>query len=983
MNKTFFLVLILLLTGLIFAQNGKISNEEKLSSNISINQNENIDGDVYFYGDTPSIFTSTGWGWVSGVNSYGDLGKYQRFDVGSETELVSVGLYFFVASVIGSADDITLVVKEVDGVTGAPSTTIHSEVFTTSDITSITGDPTTFSINNVNVPASFFVGIEWEASIDDSIALFTDDDGEGDGAERAWEMWSDGAYFSYLSEDSWGLDVDNFIEVEVETGGGTAIEFSDDFENGTGNWVLEGTWGLSTAQFNSPTNSLTESPTGNYADNLNISATLKSPIDLSSAFGATLKFYTKYNIEEGFDYMYIEVSDDGGLSWIEVDAIDAVQTAWTELTYDIGGFVGTEEFLMRFRFFSDVGFNLDGMYIDDVVIESSNIDESAPLVLHTGPAFYEGTIADFVVSAEITDISGIQAAEVKYTVDGGMEMSVTPSNVAGDTYEFTIPVQEYGAQVDYQIFATDNANNITENPKVNSYIQGEHVFYDDPEVSFVIDFGAAAQSGATGAAVRITVPDNNDILTYVLIRNYTDQNRPNDDMLFHIWENNNGAPGNDIITPFAVTPEATLQNTSPMTRIDLRAYEAELSGLSGDIFIGFTVPTNIVWITQFTPGVAGRSTVFDGNGWIPVDDDYHFRAVFGNDGINNTVQFSTLAGWNIVSVPVLAQDMMFSTIFPTAASDIYGFNQGYVVSEMAEVGQGYWVKFTDVENHEVTGQFYSDNIELNQYWNMVGPFEDEVPVSNITTNPAGIITSDFFGFDNGYTIPNTLMPGKGYWVKASQNGEMIITGTAKSTPVRNSISADWDRVTVKDAAGNSFTLYLASNPEKEYEMPPLPPAGAFDARFSTNSYVENSANGINTVNIAGAVYPLTITLSNNAMIINKGNKSGEGRYIIEDNSVKTFDILTESMPTEYALLQNYPNPFNPTTKIKFALPENANVVVKVFNILGEEVAELINENMEAGTKEVEFNATGLTSGIYFYSISAGEFSEVKKMMLMK
>lgn len=90
-----------------------------------------------------------------------------------------------------------------------------------------------------------------------------------------------------------------------------------------------------------------------------------------------------------------------------------------------------------------------------------------------------------------------------------------------------------------------------------------------------------------------------------------------------------------------------------------------------------------------------------------------------------------------------------------------------------------------------------------------------------------------------------------------------------------------------------------------------------------------------------------------------------------------------NVPSEYVLNQNYPNPFNPTTNISFGLPERSNVVLKVFNMLGEEVAELVNETLEAGTHLYNFDASKLTSGIYFYSLQAGSNLVTKKMTLIK
>jgi hypothetical protein len=97
-------------------------------------------------------------------------------------------------------------------------------------------------------------------------------------------------------------------------------------------------------------------------------------------------------------------------------------------------------------------------------------------------------------------------------------------------------------------------------------------------------------------------------------------------------------------------------------------------------------------------------------------------------------------------------------------------------------------------------------------------------------------------------------------------------------------------------------------------------------------------------------------------------------------SVETTDDL---IPGEYALKQNYPNPFNPVTNINFSLPETEFVNLTVYNLLGEAVAELVNNELSPGNYTYEFDASKLTSGTYFYTVTAGNYSETKKMILMK
>jgi len=93
--------------------------------------------------------------------------------------------------------------------------------------------------------------------------------------------------------------------------------------------------------------------------------------------------------------------------------------------------------------------------------------------------------------------------------------------------------------------------------------------------------------------------------------------------------------------------------------------------------------------------------------------------------------------------------------------------------------------------------------------------------------------------------------------------------------------------------------------------------------------------------------------------------------------------LENNLPTEFRLLQNYPNPFNPTTVIEFSIPNTSQVSLEVFNIKGEKVNQLLNEELNAGKYQFKFDASQLSSGLYFYKIVSGKYSATKKMLLVK
>ncbi len=117
---------------------------------------------------------------------------------------------------------------------------------------------------------------------------------------------------------------------------------------------------------------------------------------------------------------------------------------------------------------------------------------------------------------------------------------------------------------------------------------------------------------------------------------------------------------------------------------------------------------------------------------------------------------------------------------------------------------------------------------------------------------------------------------------------------------------------------------------------------------------------------------------------------GEGdATALADVLYDTYDIVITSvddniaMVRNFELAQNYPNPFNPSTIISYTLAERSNVTLKVYDVLGKEVANLVNNSQEAGTHQVTFDASNLATGLYIYTLNAGNFTSSKKMMLIK
>ncbi len=114
-----------------------------------------------------------------------------------------------------------------------------------------------------------------------------------------------------------------------------------------------------------------------------------------------------------------------------------------------------------------------------------------------------------------------------------------------------------------------------------------------------------------------------------------------------------------------------------------------------------------------------------------------------------------------------------------------------------------------------------------------------------------------------------------------------------------------------------------------------------------------------------------------------GFKNILGLAFAETGVTSIEDDVNLTVPTEFSLEQNYPNPFNPTTTIKFQIPGLSFVTLKIYDVLGNEVATLVNEEKPVGSYEIQFDASNHSSGIYFYKLHAGDFAETKKMLLLK
>jgi hypothetical protein len=133
----------------------------------------------------------------------------------------------------------------------------------------------------------------------------------------------------------------------------------------------------------------------------------------------------------------------------------------------------------------------------------------------------------------------------------------------------------------------------------------------------------------------------------------------------------------------------------------------------------------------------------------------------------------------------------------------------------------------------------------------------------------------------------------------------------------------------------------------------------------------------------GLQKPEVGSLSGSVTIIAYAGSNYSGVYFDREDWVNDVQLADNKTPDSYSLSQNYPNPFNPSTTIKYSVPDLSNVSLKIYNLVGQEVAELVNKELQSGNYEVTFDAVNLPSGVYFYRLQAGNFVDTKKMLLLR
>jgi predicted outer membrane repeat protein len=417
----------------------------------------------------------------------------------------------------------------------------------------------------------------------------------------------------------------------------------------------------------------------------------------------------------------------------------------------------------------------------------------------------------------------------------------------------------------------------------------------------------------------------------------------------------------------------------------------------------FTDPENGYYALQAgSPCIDAGTADLDGDGVDDITDFVGSAPDMGAfefvENIPSTISVEYLEGWNIVGLPLYVEDASYDTLFSDAVNGtLYGYEGSYYGSDVLEAGNGYWLVFTNAGSAEISGEEITNlTISLSEGWNLIAGISSPVAVESISDPGDIIVSGTIYGYGGSYYNADAIEPGKGYWLNAFADGEVTFgEGLARSRPVFEDMTAGANTLTI-NGQDLYFGIDIPADKMMSYSLPPKPPSGAFDVRFSGDTKIAMDKAEIEVINPSQ-----TLTISYD-VVLDAGDhmswilisESGE-EYTLESTgeitipTEETFTLERKAIiPISYTLHQNFPNPFNPITSLRYDLPEQAQVTLTVYDLMGREVTQLVNTTQEPGFKSVRWDATDrhgkpVSAGVYLYQIQAGEFLQTRKMVLLK
>jgi carboxypeptidase T len=353
--------------------------------------------------------------------------------------------------------------------------------------------------------------------------------------------------------------------------------------------------------------------------------------------------------------------------------------------------------------------------------------------------------------------------------------------------------------------------------------------------------------------------------------------------------------------------------------------------------------------------------------------------------------------WSLVSLPVIPADSSVAALFPDALPHAFRFSTEYMEEEYLSAGSGYWIRNDGTGVVAMTGVPFDRNEVSNPsgVWRIVGSVYCPLPRSAVC--PSCLTPPVLFGYRNGYFIPDTLLPGEGYWYRGSETLVLDCRDAALPPSPRpgQSHGIPPGSLSVSDETGAVATLGFGVRRRGEYDpgdyrLPPVPPGNAFDARFESENGVEyfesGAAGGSIGIRVTNGRGNTTMTFHGDdatasAFSLELRDPGGavsvvpfsDGRRVVVPAGSVARLLFTpgERAPGAFRVYGNYPNPFNPRTSIRYDLAAPARVSLRVRNIAGQEVDNPVSDlEVGAGEHVIVYDAGRLASGVYFYTLTA-------------
>ncbi len=341
------------------------------------------------------------------------------------------------------------------------------------------------------------------------------------------------------------------------------------------------------------------------------------PLNLSVFKSLKLSYWVFYDIEEGFDFAYIDVSNDG-VHFTNIKKYTGYAPFWKKEVLDISGLLGAESAYVRLRFESDPGLNRPGIFFDDFVIIGELKDRGAPFIIFKEPPDTVSFYGNKVLKAKIIERNILSEALLKYVEESvlGATLSVSYDSVKNDIYYFTLPYLGAGKRIYYSFEATDIKGNKGRTPFYEK-VQGKLLYNHDPIKNPSIVILGNGIRVATGFVVGA----DSLKLTSIIYLTYSDDQTPVDTLLIEVFGSDGGMPSPAPIISFKDYPENTPQ----------RRYSWNLAPLPSPLkfnyndtfYIGIKCirPSGlpVVAMEDYQPS-SERSFLYDGTSWQPLRD---------------------------------------------------------------------------------------------------------------------------------------------------------------------------------------------------------------------------------------------------------------------------------------------------------------------------------------------------------------------------